>query len=115
MEQVSPDQWQTFYIVGAALITTIILIGNLIKTIKDWRKPTTDMKQKLEEHERYLSSDKARIERLEHDLREINAKNTEAQAVLMKAVLALLNHQLHDGNADEMINAQKALMDYLMR
>lgn len=107
MGQIDAGQWSTFLIVLAALFAAIVLLGNVVKTFKDWRKPAMDVKKRLDDHDKFLAADKQRIERLEHDLHELSTKNAEAQAILMKAVIALLNHAIHDGNTDEMEMAKK--------
>lgn len=57
-----------------------------------------------------LAADKQRIDTLSAKTN----NNEEGQRVLCRGVLALLNHELHNGNSDEMEKAKQGIDDYLI-
>ena len=87
------------------------------KMQEEQREPMEDLDTRLQKIEKRLdsideklSSDKRRLEALERQQDDADA----GFRALCRATLAMLNHELHNGNDDEMEAAQKVLTDYLI-
>ena len=102
MEHVTPDQLWNAMLVVLALFAAIVTVDRFIDIIKKWRTPTTDTAKKL-------ATDKQRLD--DHD--KAIEKLQESNQAICSALLALLDHELHNGNADQMQKARDTLMDYL--
>lgn len=111
----NPEMIAGFFLVVIAGLVLFLLIGQGIKMWKDlFSKPKQDEDGQYEEHCR--SSEK-RFKRIE----DTNAENSayiddlrEGQKVLCVACMAMLNHDLHNGNSDEMKKALGHLNSYLI-
>ena len=87
------------------------------RILQEQQAPVEDLDGRLQKIEKRLdsideklSSDKRRLEALERQQDDADA----GFRALCRATLAMLNHELHNGNDDEMESAQKALTDYLI-
>lgn len=97
----------------------IALVGiyNIIMTgIKNHREaeerrnaPNIEMQEQIDAHQRMLASDKIRIENLERKTEDL----TQGQKATVKGIQALLEHELHNGNADQLQNASQQISDWL--
>ena len=102
MENISYDQLYN------ALCTILILFGVLVtldkgvEIIKKWRAPSTDTATKLANDKKRLDMHESAIEKLQ--------KSSEVQCA---ALLALLDHALHNGSSQQMEKAKEELTDYL--
>ena len=73
-------------------------------------KVLAKLEPRFAEIDRKLAADKQRIDTLSAKTN----NNEEGQRVLCRGVLALLNHELHNGNSDEMEKAKQGIDDYLI-
>ena len=102
-----------FAIVLVAIMGLFVLVGNVIKTFREIRKPHNDAKDDLRVEFLGLKN------QVDHITRTINSHSTEiddirhTNRIQCQAVRALLNHAIHNGNTDEMLRAAGALDDYL--
>lgn len=96
LDKVTPDNIMTFLWVGAALVAFALAVWGLVDKIRKVGK-------EREETRRMLDNDNRRINSLE-----------EGQRAVCRGVLALLNHELHNGNTDEMEAAQAGINTYLI-
>lgn len=75
------------------------------------------LEPRFAEIDRKLANDKARIDEHTRAIdglsRRLNGSETGIKA-LSRGVLALLNHELHNGNSDEMEDAKKVVENYLI-
>lgn len=83
-------------LVFLAVCGAVTTIGKAVEVIRGWLRPGASVKSKVDRHEKQLG-----------DLK-------DGQKVCCKALIALLGHELHNGNADEMQEASKELNDYLV-
>lgn len=98
-----------------AALVLFILAGQAVKMWKDlFGKPKQDDERAYKQHcrdseERFQRGEKHIAENHDHimDLR-------EGQRVMCVACIALLNHELHNGNSDEMNQALSGLNNYLI-
>lgn len=103
MESLSMIQVKDFAIVAIAIMGFVVLAGNVIKTIKEWRKPRMSEAEWRSEVDRKLGSDNKRIESLEGGNR-----------VICKALMALLSHEINGNSNDKLQKALSELNDYLI-
>ena len=101
---ISADQLMNAIGVVLVLFGSMVTVDKVIDIFKKWRSPNTDTAKKL-------ASDKLRLDT--HD-REIHALQ-DGNQVLCAGVLALLDHELHNGNSDQMQRARDDIMGYLQK
>ena len=109
MDGITAEQLLTTVYVLLAIFAAIITVDKAIDIIKKWRAPSTDTAKKLQ-------TDKERLDKHESDLerqqKEIDLLK-ESGRVQAAALMALLDHELHNGNAEQMQSAHDGLMAYL--
>ena len=128
IEGVTPSAlWNTIYVFLAVLGVVIVLdkVNDIVAKhkkrkrdlLQEQQAPVENLDGRLQKIEKRLdsideklSSDKRRLEALERQQDDADA----GFRALCKATLAMLNHELHNGNTDEMEAAQKILTDYLI-
>jgi len=103
MENLSFAEIKDFAIVAIAIMGFLVLLGNVIKTIKDWRKPGMSEQEWRREVDGKLDKDDKRIESLE-----------EGNKVICKALIALLSHEINGNSNDKLQKALEALNEYLI-
>ena len=96
MSGVTPDQLMT------TVFAAIVTVDKVIDIFKKWRSPSADTAKKL-------ATDKARLDEHERSIDDLR----EGQQVLCSGILALLDHELHNGNSDQMQDARDGIMNYL--
>ena len=102
------DIW-TALLAVLAFAGALVTIGKAVEYIKSWKKPQRDLRSDLDQC--LLSLGKAHSKDDQHD-KEIAALN-QGLIVTCKGVKALLEHELHNGNTSEMLNASKAIDNWL--
>ena len=103
MENLTMAQIKDFSIVFVALAGVVVLMGNLIKTIKEWRKPHEDMTDWRRSVETRLSNDHKRLEAVEN-----------GNKVVCRGILALLSHEINGNSVDKLKASQSEMTDYLI-
>lgn len=103
MENITLMQLKDFAIVALALAGTIVLMGNLFKTIKDWRKPQDDMKSWRRSVDDRLKSDHERLKTME-----------DGNKVVCRGILALLSHEINGNSIDKLKASQSEMTNYLI-
>ena len=132
IEGITSETLWTFLGVLVGLAALYVLYGKVRETYaksKRMKDPENKLAndisakvlEKLEprfaEIDRKLSNDKALIDSHTRQIETLAVRvdNTEAGIkALSRGVLALLNHELHNGNTDELEHAQQLLNDYLI-
>lgn len=103
VENISIVQLRDTMLVILALAGVIVLIGNFIRTVKEWRKPHTDMAEWRRDVDIKLNNDNERL------------KSTEAGTnVLCRGMLALLSHEINGNSVDKLTKSQQEITDYLI-
>lgn len=102
MSGVTPEQLMTTAYVLLAIFAAIVTVDKFFDIIKKWRAPSTDMAKKL-------TDDETRLDEQEKAIRELQ----NSQKLLCTGVLALLDHEMHNGNDQQMKDAHDKLMEYL--
>lgn len=103
MDKVTLEQIQSFLIVLLALGGFIVLIGNVAKTIKEWRKPQGDLESWRRDVDNKLKNDNERLKSME-----------EGNKVVCRGILALLSHEINGNSIDKLKSSQTEMTNYLI-
>ena len=103
MENLSLVQIRDFVIVALALLAFVVLLGNVIKTIKGWMEPGMSEAEWRRDVDDKLGKDNKRIASLE-----------EGNKVICKALMALLSHEINGNSSDKLQKALSDINDYLI-
>lgn len=103
MENLTVIQIRDFAIVAIAIMGFIVLLGNVVKTIKGWREPGMSEAEWRGEVDRKLASDNIRIASLE-----------EGNKVVCRALIAMLSHEINGNSTDKLQTALTELQNYLI-
>jgi len=102
MDGITADQIMNSISVALIIMAAMITIDKVIDIVRKWKKPQVDVVEKLK-------NDKDRLDRMERQIQKLE----EGVQVDIRGVCALLDHELHNGNGDQMANARNAIQDYL--
>ena len=100
MEQITLVQIRDFGIVFLAILAFIVLIGNVVKTVKEWVSPGRSWKAEMDES---MKDNTERIKSLE-----------DGNRLVMKALVAIMNHEINGNSIDKLQKALGELNDYLI-
>ncbi len=103
MENITLIQLKDFAIVALAISGSIVLLGNLVKTIKEWRKPQTDLRNWQQSVDDRLKNDNERLKAME-----------DGNKVICRGILALLSHEINGNSIDKLKSSQAEMTDYLI-
>ena len=104
MQNISPDELLHAIYVVLAILAAIVTVDKGIDIIKKWRAPATDTEKKL-------ANDKKRLDAHEEAIDNLR----ESIPVICSTLLALLDHEMHNGNQDQMAKARNEMMAYLSK
>ena len=133
IEGITPGAlWTTLYVL-LALCLIVITVYKVVEIIRKERerkqarrpeladeisrKVLEKLEPRLAEIDRKLANDKALIDNHTRQIAAVEARQDameRGQKAQCRGVLALLNHELHNGNSDEMERAQAGMNDYLI-
>lgn len=103
-----------FLIVLIALMSLFNLAGQSIETYRKIRKPSLEGDKRLEDrlaqYENYFANDRRRLDKHDQDIADLKMGMRNN----CSGVKALLNHELHNGNADEMQKAADTIDQWLI-
>lgn len=103
MENLSVIQVRDFAIVLIAIMGFLVLTGNVIKTIKEWRKPGMSEAEWRRDVDEKLDRDNKRIASLE-----------EGNKVVCRALIAMLSHDINGNSKEKLQAAMSELQNYLI-
>ena len=103
MENLTMIQLRDFAIVAIAIMGFIVLVGNVVKVIKEWRKPGMSEAEWRRDVDQKLGSDNKRIASLEN-----------GNKVICKALIAMLSHEINGNSTEKLKKAMSDLQDYLI-
>ena len=103
MENVTLTQIRDAVIVLLAVMAFVVLLGNVIKTLKGWKKPVDDLTSWRQDVNVKLDRDNRRLNDLE-----------EGNRVICRGILALLSHQINGNSNDKLLSSQQEITDYLI-
>ncbi len=97
-----------------AVCAIIATVGKAVDVVRSWLRPaqkkSTDVQACLKNDKSRLDDHDGRISALEKGLQ----KTQEGQRVTMEGVMALLEHELHNGNSEQMEQASMEIRTYLL-
>ena len=102
MEGITADQIMNSISVALIIMAAMITIDKVIDIVRKWKKPQVDVVEKLKNDKERLDKQERQIQKLEEGVQVIN-----------KGVIALLDHELHNGNGGQMQTARDEIQDYL--
>lgn len=108
MQNVTYDALITTVVVILAVCGAINVIAATVKVFRDKHKPQADAIKAINDK---LATDKARLDGHEKSLSGLK----EGQKALCEGVVALLNHELHNGNGAEMQKASEEITQWMIR
>lgn len=103
MENLTMIQLRDFAIVAIAIMGFIVLVGNVVKVIKEWRKPGMSEAEWRRDVDQRLDKDNKRIASLE-----------DGNKVICKALIAMLSHEINGNSIEKLKKAMSDLQDYLI-
>lgn len=103
MEALTLQQIRDFIIVLVAVMAFVVLLGNVVKTIKDWRKPAVNEADWRKSVNEQLKDQGERIETLE-----------EGNKHIITALIAMLSHEINGNSIDKLRSALDNLNKYLI-
>ena len=103
MEDVTLVQLRDFVLVALALLGFVVLLGNVVKTIKDWRQPGQSAAKWRTEMDENVKDNTDRIKKVE-----------DGNKIIMRALVAMLNHEINGNSVDKLQKALSDLNDYLI-
>lgn len=103
MGELSFAQYQSTIIVILAVCAAIVVVGNTIKTIKEWRKPRMDV-------ERCLKQDNDRIDRLEKKEKE----HEKEFSLILRSQMVMLQHMVTGDHVDDLKKLQNEINQFLI-
>ena len=83
-----------------ALITAL---WGLWKIVKEWKKPSDDLKKKVDRHETLLDNDNKRLTEIE-----------TSDRMILQCLLVIINHEVTANGIDKMKEARDKLQEYLV-
>ena len=104
LSKVTPDQLMNTVLVVLAIFAAIITVDKFVDIVKKWRAPSSDMGKKL-------AHDKERLDEHEEAIKDLR----ESNQVICSALLAILDHGIHNGNTEQMQKARDEMMAYLSK
>lgn len=103
MDKFSPDQLWNACLVILALLGVVVLLGNVWKVVKDWRKPHDDTESWRRDVDSKLNRDNGRLNDLE-----------EGNKVICRGILAMLSHEINGNSSDKLLASQQEITNYLI-
>jgi hypothetical protein len=95
---------QTTVMVVLALCGGVSLVGGALKLVAEFTKPNRDLKARVNEHDKLLANDDARLKRLE-----------EASRIELRALMTLIGHELDPSNHTSQLRAsEQEINDWLI-
>ena len=114
MDKITSQDVFTWVVVSFVLLqsfSTAYTARKNAKALRDEKSaPLRALEQRVDKMEQMLQNDYLRFEHDEKDLVQMKA----GLQVICKGVLALLNHEIHNGNGDEMQDALKGLNAWML-
>lgn len=85
------------------LCAFITAVFGVYKIIKELRKPSDDLKAKVENHDRLLDSDNKRLKEVE-----------ESNRLILQSLLVIVNHEISGNGIEGMKKTRDELQEYLV-
>lgn len=73
------------------------------KIVRELKKPSDEVKERLDNHDKFLDSDNKRLKEIE-----------ESNHMVLQCLLVLINHSITGNGVDKMKEARDQLQDFLI-
>lgn len=103
MADLTTLQIQNFLIVSIAIMSFIVLLSNVIKAIKDFKRPSVLSSEWQKSIDEKLDKDNKRLATIETGLR-----------LVIKSIHITLNYIIHNEDKEKLDKLQQELTDYLI-
>lgn len=110
--------WNNLLLAMGVVVAIIAVYNTVMSACKTWRaererknKPTNDLSEQVAKHTAMLANDKKRMDDMEADIRDIR----DGQKYIVQGVQALLDHELHNGNSQQMQDSSDDLGKWLIK
>lgn len=115
IESIPSEGWIWFVVVVLLLLNIYNIFSTARKNAREEKKrkdqPTATLEEIVKNHDRMFSNDKRRLDEMESRQNDMKS----GQMAICRGVQALLEHELHNGNADEMQNASHEIAQWLRK
>ena len=81
----------------------VAAIWGVVKIVKEIKKPSDDLKTKVDEHDQLLKNDNERLKDIE-----------QSNKMILNCMFVLINHDLTGNGIDKMKEARDELQEYLI-
>ena len=96
-------QVRDFAIVAIAIMGFLVLLGNVIKTIKEWGKPKVNEAEWKRDVDATLKDNNDRIDSIE-----------KGNKVICKALMAMMSHEINGNSISKLQKAYDEMNEYLI-
>ena len=103
MDKLTGAQMTDFLIVLLAIFAFVVLVGNVVKTVKEWRKPQDDLEEWRRDVDTKLKNDNDRLKSME-----------DGNKVICRGILALLSHEINGNSTEKLKASQTEMTNYLI-
>lgn len=86
-----------------ALCAFVTAVWGVYKIIKELRKPSDDLKAKVESHDRLLDNDNRRLNEIE-----------QSNKLILQSLLVIVNHEISGNGIEAMKKQRDELQEYLV-
>lgn len=115
IEDVPTEGWLWFAVIVLILLNIYNVFSTARKNAREEKKrreqPTATLEERVKAHDRMLDNDKRRLDEMEKK----QADMQRGQMANCRGVQALLEHELHNGNAEEMEGASHEIAEWLRK
>ena len=102
MNGITAGQIDATVYVLLAVFAALITLDKVVDIVKRWKTPSTETAKKL-------ATDKLRLDEHEKEISILQKSNQ----IILASLMALLDHELHNGNTDQMQKASDDIMRFL--
>lgn len=95
-----------FTITSTQLMGFLALVGSIYafyKMIKELKKPSDDLKEKVESHDELLTKDNERLKEVE-----------QSNKLILQSLLVIINHDITGNGIDQLKQTRENLNNYLV-
>lgn len=113
VSQIPANGWAWFLVAALALMNLYNAFSSARKNAREEKQrqeqPSATLSEKVAAQSKMLGNDKLRLDEHERQINDIR----RGQMAMCRGVQALLEHELHNGNSDEMEGASQEISAWL--
>ena len=85
------------------LCALVASLWGLWKIVKEWKKPSDDLKSTVDKHDALLDNDNKRLKEIE-----------DSNRMILQCLLVLINHNITGNGIEKMKDIREELQDFLI-